>query len=79
MQMIELSILSADEDMAFVRTLLEEHVKYTGSTKGQKILSSFALHRSRFVKVFPVDYKRALEEAKQAKEKSGSQSHLRVV
>ncbi len=77
MQMIELSILSAEEDMAFVRSLLEEHVEYTGSVKGAKILASFSLHRSRFVKVFPIDYKRALEEEKAKVQ--GAHPHLRVV
>ncbi len=78
MQMIELSILSVEEDMAFVRSLLEEHVEYTGSAKGAKVLASFSLHRSRFVKVFPLDYKRALEEEK-ARKGQGAHPHLRVV
>jgi glutamate synthase domain-containing protein 3 len=78
MQMIELVPVTDEEDLRLVRALLVEHVERTGSAKAEKIVSSFALHRGKLVKVFPVDYKRALAEAREAREKS-AHPHLRVV
>jgi glutamate synthase (NADPH/NADH) large chain len=59
-------------DEAILKGLIERHFKYTGSTRARNILDDWANARSKFVKVFPTEYKRALGElfaAKQAKEK----------
>jgi glutamate synthase (NADPH/NADH) large chain len=55
-------------DEAQLRQLLEEHHRWTGSTKARALLDDWATARTRFVKVFPHEYKRALGElaAKQA-------------
>jgi glutamate synthase (NADPH/NADH) large chain len=42
--------------------LIERHFKHTGSTRARQILDDWAASRAKFVKVFPTDYKRALEE-----------------
>ncbi|WP_334134495.1 glutamate synthase-related protein [Tepidimonas sp.] len=49
-------------DEAQLRQLLEEHHRWTGSTKARALLDDWASARSRFVKVFPHEYKRALAE-----------------
>jgi glutamate synthase (NADPH) large chain len=59
-------------DEAILKGLIERHFKYTGSTRARNLLDDWANARSKFVKVFPTEYKRALGElnaAKQAKEK----------
>jgi len=59
-------------DEAILKGLIERHFKYTGSTRARNLLDDWANGRSKFVKVFPTDYKRALGEmyaAAQAKEK----------
>jgi glutamate synthase (NADPH/NADH) large chain len=59
-------------DEAILKTLIERHFKYTGSTRARNLLDDWANSRGKFVKVFPTEYKRALGElsaAKQAKEK----------
>jgi glutamate synthase (NADPH) large chain len=59
-------------DETILRTLIERHFKYTGSTRARNLLDAWAVARSSFVKVFPTEYKRALGElnaAKQDKEK----------
>ena len=50
-----------------LHALLEAHVAATGSPKGRRLLAAFADALPRFVKVFPVDYRRALERAAQTK------------
>jgi glutamate synthase (NADPH/NADH) large chain len=52
----------AQSDEAIVRGLLENHVKYTGSKRAMEILKNWSDSRSRFVKVFPKEYRRALGE-----------------
>lgn len=62
--------LSADmtrHDDERLRLVLENHVKYTGSTKAQNILSGWKDWREKFVKVMPVEYRRALQEMKAAR------------
>ncbi|MGE5525171.1 MAG: glutamate synthase-related protein, partial [Rhodospirillaceae bacterium] len=49
-------------DEAMVKRLLENHVRYTGSTHARSILEGWATYRTKFVKVFPREYRRALTE-----------------
>lgn len=51
-----------ESDEAILRRLIERHFKYTGSTRARNLLDDWANSRGKFVKVFPTDYKRALEE-----------------
>ncbi|MBO0346984.1 glutamate synthase large subunit [Roseibium sp. CAU 1637] len=45
-----------------LRQLLTKHVEYTGSTRAQMILDNWSEFRPKFVKVMPVEYRRALRE-----------------
>ena len=47
--------------------LLTNHLKYTGSPKAKQILDDWAGHRTKFVKVMPVEYRRALREMEMAR------------
>ena len=47
-------------DEALLRRLIEQHARYTGSTRAREILDNWAQYRARFVKVFPKEYRRAL-------------------
>ena len=62
----------AQTDEAILKNLIERHFKYTGSTRARALLDDWSAARSKFVKVFPTEYKRALGEmyaAKSAKAK----------
>jgi glutamate synthase domain-containing protein 3 len=52
-----------DDDAAELRALIEEHRDRTGSPVAQRILDDFEGSRGDFVKVFPTDFKRVLNEA----------------
>ncbi|GEP08169.1 glutamate synthase large subunit [Methylobacterium gnaphalii] len=47
--------------------LLTNHFKYTGSPKAKAILDDWAGYRTKFVKVMPVEYRRALREMEAAR------------
>jgi len=57
----------AQTDEMILRGLIERHFKYTGSTRARYLLDNWAVSRSKFVKVFPTEYKRALGELHAAK------------
>ncbi|KXX63675.1 glutamate synthase subunit alpha [Marichromatium gracile] len=62
--------LSADmtrHDDERLRTILQNHVKYTGSSKAKMILDNWQEWRPKFVKVMPVEYRRALKEMEAAR------------
>jgi len=49
-------------DEVTLKTLIEKHANYTGSVRAQALLADWATSRSKFVKVMPIEYKRALTE-----------------
>ncbi|PWF41190.1 glutamate synthase-related protein [Massilia glaciei] len=49
-------------DEVILKRLIERHFKHTGSTRARNLLDDWAAGRAKFVKVFPTEYKRALEE-----------------
>jgi glutamate synthase (NADPH/NADH) large chain len=49
-------------DEAILKGLIEKHARYTGSARAKAILDNWADYRSKFVKVFPTEYRRALGE-----------------
>ncbi len=52
----------ADEDIALLKDLLQQHYTYTGSTVAQFIINDFDNQLKNFVKVFPSDYKKVLQK-----------------
>jgi hypothetical protein len=52
----------SEEDFAEVRALIEEHRERTGSTVAERVLREWDDLRGAWVKVMPMDYKRALRE-----------------
>ena len=56
-----LADMGCDDHIRLV-TMLENHVKYTGSTKAKMILQNMDQYLSKFVKIMPTEYKRALKE-----------------
>jgi glutamate synthase domain-containing protein 3 len=45
-----------------LKTLIADHHKWTGSLRARQILDTWSESRSKFVKVFPNEYRRALVE-----------------
>jgi glutamate synthase (ferredoxin) len=61
LELVELEPLETLEDIELVRSLVAQHVEYTGSEHAARILSRLSRSAAMFVKVMPRDYKRALE------------------
>ncbi|HYJ11234.1 MAG TPA: glutamate synthase large subunit, partial [Polyangiaceae bacterium] len=62
LEMVELEELGAD-DAAYVAGMLEEHRLRTGSVKAKELLANWEQTVQKLIKVFPMEYRRVLEEA----------------
>ena len=51
-----------------LRRLIERHLHYTGSNAARRMLDDWESRVGRFVKVMPVDYRRALEDLRRGEE-----------
>jgi glutamate synthase (NADPH/NADH) large chain len=47
--------------------LIQNHLDYTGSERARAIIDNWPIHRAKFVKVMPVEYRRALQEMERAR------------
>jgi glutamate synthase (NADPH/NADH) large chain len=62
-QTVDLAIWHKGQtDEALLKKLIEDHHRWTGSSRARDILDNWSAARGRFVKVFPHEYKRALGE-----------------
>ncbi|NTV02996.1 MAG: glutamate synthase large subunit [Chlorobiaceae bacterium] len=65
LDMVSLSPVESEEDLAWLKDRVERHVAATGSELGARILGEWANASQRFVKVLPNDYKRAMDAMKE--------------
>ena len=61
LEMVDLEPVVGEEDRKLLYSLVENHVRHTQSLFSQTILADWAEMLPRFVKVIPIDYKRALD------------------
>ena len=64
--MVELEPVTVPEDTVTLRTMIEAHLKYTGSQRAKEVLAKWESMLPKFVKVMPIDYKRVLVERRAA-------------
>ncbi len=65
MEMVDLESLEDPAEIADVRSMIERHRHYTGSTVAEQVLADWHAAVATFVKVMPVDYKRVLEQRRE--------------
>jgi glutamate synthase domain-containing protein 2/glutamate synthase domain-containing protein 1/glutamate synthase domain-containing protein 3 len=65
LDMVDLDLL-APEDEAELRRLLEKHAALTGSPRAHAVLADWEVEKGAFIKVFPMEYRRALRELSQS-------------
>ena len=59
-----------DEDIKIVQTMLQKHKDYTGSKVAGELLKDWEKMIKQFVKVMPIEYKKALQAQKEAAAKA---------
>lgn len=69
LDMVDLETVWQPDDVASLRSLIEQHVALTGSVRGQKILDTWSASLPLFIKVMPIEYRRVLERMKMNEDK----------
>ncbi|SEQ47251.1 glutamate synthase (ferredoxin) [Lachnospiraceae bacterium NE2001] len=67
-QLVQMEKLESKNDKEKLHDMIEKHVKYTGSEKGQRILDNFEEYTEHFKKIIPNDYKEMLHLTAQFEE-----------
>ncbi|NOY76169.1 MAG: glutamate synthase large subunit [Kiritimatiellaeota bacterium] len=60
LDMVDLEPLKEERDVAELKALLAEHATLTGSQKARRILDDWVTCAPMFIKVYPVEYRKAL-------------------
>ncbi|HEY9172975.1 MAG TPA: glutamate synthase subunit alpha, partial [Verrucomicrobiae bacterium] len=68
MEMVTVSGLTDEEEIAEVKRLIERHEEYTGSRRAATVLVSWKEYLPKFVKVLPKDYARVLTALRKVRE-----------
>ncbi|WWC86714.1 uncharacterized protein L201_001592 [Kwoniella dendrophila CBS 6074] len=77
---VELGPVSNPQEVAELRSLIEDHRHFTGSEIADRVLRNFHHFLPMFVRVMPLDYKRVLEEeAARAAEEKKRQSVIDLI
>jgi glutamate synthase (NADPH) large chain len=63
LQMVGLEPVTQEQDIAELKMMIEKHLACTDSAAARRVLANWAQMLPGFVKIMPVDYKRALEQA----------------
>lgn len=66
LEMVDVEAVEAAEDQEFLKETIEKHVKYTDSSVAKELLNNWEESLPLFVKVMPLDYRRALAKIKEA-------------
>lgn len=69
LDIVELESVWKQEDKDLLRNLIERHLKWTVSKRARQILDAWPEMIGKFVKVIPIDYRRALEKVRAAEQR----------
>lgn len=62
LEMVDIEALSEKEDAAFLYAVIKRHIEYTGSKYATRILQDWEEALPLFVKVIPLEYRKALKD-----------------
>lgn len=65
-EMVDLERLEDPEEILEIHSMIQNHVQFTGSAKGERVLAAWNDMVPKFVKVMPRDYKRVLQHIQKA-------------
>ncbi len=65
LDMVDIETVHQQEDLVTLKSMISRHIEHTGSPRAQHIATNWEVHSQYFVKVMPIDYRRALERMRQ--------------
>jgi glutamate synthase (NADPH/NADH) large chain len=75
--MVELEAVVDESDLWLLYGLIEDHVRFTRSALGRRVLDNWEHLVARFVKVMPTDYRRVLQARRAASARRGADADAR--
>jgi len=69
LDMVELESVWQQADVELLRGLIQQHLKWTGSERAKSILDAWPDMVGKFVKVVPIDYRKALDKMRAAEQR----------
>jgi glutamate synthase (NADPH) large chain len=69
LDMVELESVWRQEDKDVLYDLIHQHLNWTGSARAQYILGTWSDMVGKFIKVVPIDYRKALEKMRAAEQR----------
>jgi len=68
LDMVDLESIWRDEDQDILRDLIARHFKWTASEQAKRILDNWNEMTGKFVKVIPIDYRKAMQRLREREE-----------
>ncbi len=65
-ELVDLEPVVEPEDIEELRAMVQQHLTHTGSANAARVLDDWDTFLTKFVKVYPKDYRRVIEAGKQA-------------
>jgi glutamate synthase domain-containing protein 2/glutamate synthase domain-containing protein 1/glutamate synthase domain-containing protein 3 len=76
LEMVDIEPLAEKSDVVFLKKYIERHIQFTGSQYAQEILKSWDEMLPRFVKVMPMDYKKAMAKIQEQQMKNSDSATM---
>jgi glutamate synthase domain-containing protein 3 len=74
LDMVDLESIWRREDAGLLHDLIGRHYQWTGSRQAARILDNWPEVSGKFVKVLPIDYRKALARLQEREQVSGDQT-----
>ncbi len=74
LDMVDLEFLWQEEDRTILHDLITRHEQWTGSEQARRILGNWREMAGKFVKIMPIDYRRALQRLREREEVQGDET-----
>jgi glutamate synthase domain-containing protein 2/glutamate synthase domain-containing protein 1/glutamate synthase domain-containing protein 3 len=71
LDMVDVESVWQEEDVKLLRSMIENHFRYTGSQRAAQILENWESRLPLFVKVMPIEYRKSLERMRIEEEMNG--------
>ncbi|MHC5060578.1 MAG: glutamate synthase large subunit [Planctomycetota bacterium] len=69
LDMVDLETVWRTEDKNVLKDLIQQHIEWTGSDRAKEILEAWPNMVGKFVKVIPIDYRKALERMRASEQR----------
>ena len=77
-QLVTIQKVTSKYDVSELKKMIEEHVAYTNSEIGKKILDNFTEYLPKFKKIIPVDYEKMMTTILQMEEQGMSSEQAKI-